>query len=387
MEATMWNNKVVTLDQFLIEQHLSKLESNYFFLHQIQNIHEQYSFFYDETNNIGKLYLSHNEKLNIEDKKLKDDFILGGIVFRGNSLPSYENLRDILGIQKEQQELKSKNFIKKNFSYTMKSEKIGKILKILKESRAFLHFKHANILFYSIVDIVDSIPQAIEFHVFLEKNRELKDWLFFCVKDNLDIFKKIALKYEFPNIPQEKHYRFIKELANKMPILCLNSDWYGLMSLIDSKVDLTFLQYETTNNWCNDFPIFYLTTPSTFIHSKHVFDIELTVMDRLQYNQDEKSKIIEFTDSANSIHIQLSDIMMGIVRQFLSYIKNQSIEKIDTFLDKMTEMQKNNLKLFTELITRSLQESHGFVMHIAPISEKRTFDMFLYKLQKFFSIS
>ena len=117
-------------------------------------------FFYDETNNIRKLYLT-NSKENFLNSE-QNPFILGGLATPQN-LQNDENFKSSidelfkkLGIQKTQKEVKFKHIAHGNFDSILKSKKLNIILDwILKENLVF-HFMLLDVIHWSLIDIIES---------------------------------------------------------------------------------------------------------------------------------------------------------------------------------------------------------------------------------------
>ncbi|HFY9719855.1 TPA: hypothetical protein ACIGP1_004157, partial [Klebsiella pneumoniae] len=79
---------------------------------RLKNTDEVYTFYYDETNNIRKLYLK-GSGFNV---KKADNFILAGILHKGLSTDSdYSTLFQMLNLQKNIHELKLKHVAKGGF--------------------------------------------------------------------------------------------------------------------------------------------------------------------------------------------------------------------------------------------------------------------------------
>ncbi|EHF3472149.1 hypothetical protein J1C15_003145, partial [Proteus mirabilis] len=75
----------------------------------LQNTDEVYTFYYDETNNIRKLYLK-DSGFNVNKA---DNFILAGILHKGrNTSCDYSTLFQMLNLQKSTHELKLKHVAK-----------------------------------------------------------------------------------------------------------------------------------------------------------------------------------------------------------------------------------------------------------------------------------
>ena len=74
------------------------------------SIDNSYVFFYDETNNIRKLYILDDKTFNSEPIV----FVLGGIVYKNNRV-NFDELKNLLKIQKSNNDIKLKHIAKGEF--------------------------------------------------------------------------------------------------------------------------------------------------------------------------------------------------------------------------------------------------------------------------------
>ena len=130
--------------------------------HNLKKVDDVYTFYYDETNNIRKLYLTE-AGLNIEQA---DNFVLAGIVHKGLICNAdYSTLFNKLGLQKTTKELKLKHVAKGNFLAMLGSKKLNLILKWLTENNFYIHYFNLNLMYWSLADrngppILDSLISA-----------------------------------------------------------------------------------------------------------------------------------------------------------------------------------------------------------------------------------
>ena len=110
-----------------------------------------FTFYYDETNNIKKFYVKENEF----NHTFTANFVLGGLVHEGEA-PNTQPLIDSFKLQKNAKEVKFKHIAKGGFLDCLKSWKLTLFLQFLKDSNLYVHYSSINILYWSIVDIVDS---------------------------------------------------------------------------------------------------------------------------------------------------------------------------------------------------------------------------------------
>ena len=108
-------------------------------------------FYYDETNNFGKVYITQ-EEFNVS---IESNFVLGGII-DNEELIEFEEFRKSLKLQANVNELKFKNIATGSFTDCLKSWKLKMYLEFITDSEFDVHFSSLNILYFGIVDIVDS---------------------------------------------------------------------------------------------------------------------------------------------------------------------------------------------------------------------------------------
>ena len=152
-------------------------------LQEIPPFDEEYDFYYDETGNCRKFSLKENG-FNFNDA-INKNFILGGIAIKQKQEPlNFDFLYSDLGFVKdEQDELKFKNVYhnSKNFLDFIGSNRATAFLKWLNNNNIYIHYLTLNNLYYSLVDIVDSLEteEIIKFNV------KLKNALYNFVKQHI----------------------------------------------------------------------------------------------------------------------------------------------------------------------------------------------------------
>ena len=109
-------------------------------------------------------------------------------------------LYKIFRYQPSQKELKFKHLYhnSSDFLSFMKSDRLTKFIKWLDESSLYIHYSTMNNLFYSLVDIIDSLYEthpmcAIYFP-------EIKSAFYDFVLQHQDEVVNILIKYTYPNV-------------------------------------------------------------------------------------------------------------------------------------------------------------------------------------------
>lgn len=126
---------------------------------------ERYIFYYDESNNCRKFW--------VDDVKMQfnadytADFVLAGVVKKKdeNIIASLEMFRQPLKLQGNVNEIKfNKHFSKRDFFECVKERRLFEILSWINASTLYIHYFHVNNLYYTLVEIFDSVvrPDEIE---------------------------------------------------------------------------------------------------------------------------------------------------------------------------------------------------------------------------------
>ena len=328
------------------------------------NIDDGYTFYYDETNNIRRLHLT-DRGLNIPEYK---NFVLAGIVHRGKRRSiDFSSLKTQLELQKSVTELKLKHICKGDFLDLLNSKKLELIFKWLLDRDIFIHYLNLDVLYWSIVDIVDSI--LLENMEFLHHS-EIKNDLYNIIKQDTALSAKLLYGYEYPNIPEEKIKNFTFDLLdlikNQKDTLSEEKAerLIKLISRASSLDELPFITNEESNVLIGDFSKFFLYRIYAFKNSEHIFDNEDSISKKLN---DLKLSVngapfcnFQFTDSKLEFAVQISDVIAGYLGKYFTYINRSTKYKIVVDKFQLNYQQKNNLNLLRDLIDRSDDICNGF---------------------------
>lgn len=181
--------------------------------HQISFMNSAMYFYYDETGNCRKFWL-RNGTVNSLDA-VKNDFIIGGIVFEDESKIDVNKLFNDLHLQSNQKELKLKHFQNKgnDFLSIIDNEKMTIFLDWLINSDLYIHYSALNNMYYALVDIVDTLcdefPEIVPFY-----HHKLKAKLNKFALDNFDSFVALLSKYGYPDLQLDQMELFCNELAS-----------------------------------------------------------------------------------------------------------------------------------------------------------------------------
>lgn len=351
----------------------------------LKNLDKNYIFFYDETNNIRRYYLKE-DKFN---ESIKTNFILGGLVFEKEILTDFKTLFESFKLQDNISEVKLKHIATGDFEDCLKSKKISLLLEFILKNNCYLHFSTLNFLYFSTVDIIDSLIEAsqIEYDPFI--NRILKNDLYLIIKNNQEIFIPFLYEYEYPNIKEERVIEFINKFIEHINKFELDMGLKTILMLLEKSKktqNLTFIMNEENHTLINEFSIFYSRTVYLFKESKHYFDKEDSIEPLLNAysftSQGIKICNYEFIDSNNNLLIQTSDILVGLIGKYYNFINEFKITEINDKINQLNEIQNKNLILFFELLSKSENYSKAFIHQTISNDDISKIDFITKKLKK-----
>ncbi len=170
-----------------------------------------FTFYYDETNNIRKLYVREFDF----NSSLNSNFVLGGLVYEGTK-PDINTLFDKLNLQNNITEVKLKHIAKGGFLDCLKSEKLNVFLKYLLDNNLHIHYFSLNLLYWSIVDIVDSaiVNSEVAMQLGINFSNNLKNDLYKLAKLEIESVTELFYNSDYPNIKNESVLEFIEKLTS-----------------------------------------------------------------------------------------------------------------------------------------------------------------------------
>lgn len=350
-----------------------------------------FTFYYDETNNIKKFYVRENDF----NYTFTANFVLGGLAHLGQS-PDVQPLIDSFKQQKTAKEVKFKHIASGDFLDCLKSEKLKLFLQFVKESNLYVHYSSLNILYWSIVDIVDSAIISSESAKQLGPQfaNHLKNDLYKLSRLEIDLVIQLFYKFEYPNIKNESVLPFIEELTSLFDGYIETSEYhFGLESLrqilkeAKKKGSLPFIMDEDDYILLNDLSQFYLRPIYLFKNSTHIFDNEDSISEILNdyriLDNNEEIKNYTFVDSQSNLLIQLSDVFVGIMGKLTNYLNTSSREKIDTDLSSSSDIQKINIGLLMDVIDKSHDTNIGFIHNTDSFEEMSKMDKIRHNIKKY----
>ena len=330
-----------------------------------------YTIYCDESSNAIKFrFKDETGKLNVD---WRNDFVLAGIAYEGDTPPfDIDKLFASFKLQKTVTDAKLKIISDYNgedvnrFVDILKSKKVNLLLNALWNSNTYIHWSTQSLLYFSLVDIVDSVM-----NIPLMSNG-IKNVLYKYVRFDLDYFLEFLARYSYPNIKKKKVEDFCEEfilwIESIEPLsqedeFCLEFLRQGAKSSKKSG-DLLFLTENRDNLLIENFVPIYASRLGEFPSSTIYFDkcgiAEENIDALANVFCNIKKPTYVFLDSTNNRWTQLCDFVSGIIAALLAFVNENDIDKISAVIEAFDETQKHNLKLLTKLIRKSSTKNKYF---------------------------
>lgn len=335
-------------------------------------------FYYDETNNIRKLRLNETDF----NAPIDNDFVLGGVMhFDDSFVFDFDSLKKDLRLQSTAKELKFKHITNKtDFLSCLSQSKVQIFLQWLYRSELYLHYSTTNSLYFAIVDIIGDIEDIFPIPCFLFS---MKNELYKLARTNYDVFYRLLKSHGYPNIDKDSIAPFYQGIIDLIDTNSVNhsSQLKQLRQLFinaRSQDNLVLLQDNPKDIILDDYHSFYLRSLGTFPTAYHLFDHEYLIEEQFnKYDQicydGIQYKNFDFIDSKDSPLIQVSDCIIALVGKYQTFINNLDPTTIEDTLSCLNPQQKNNLKLFAQIIKKSLDIS-DLLVHSVNSSESGEID-------------
>lgn len=329
--------------------------------------------YFDETGNQKTFYITE------DGYNIPDDihFVLGGIVTSGVTVTADE-IKSVFRMQPNQKEIKSKHIYDGDFARIMNSKKLTPFFNLIISKGLFFHFQHCNLMWFALVNIIDSVKNPLVYQC----NAELKSVLYLVYKENRDAFHKVIYDFKYPNIQNGKIPDFYERLLKiaECSIAQHKDDRYHpllvnlVQCLLYGTMQQTAASIQDEAEWMllkrmGDFYLsnLYLYTRSTQIYDKES-DIE-KFMDNV-LKDCLPNTILPFTkvDSIDEPMVQLSDIAVGVLSRYFKFL-DRSFENIITDFKNFNVLQKQNFKLLNDILRASLSHNPLFIHSVCSSEE------------------
>lgn len=346
--------------------------------YHLPNVDKSYTFYYDETNNVRKLYLTPTG-MNI---RRPDCFVLGGIVHRGSPRSiTLTELHAALRLQPSVKEIKLKHLGTGGFLNLLGSPKVETFLAWLAAQEFLLHYQVIDLLYWSIVDIVDSILAEIGEPVLMAAHLLLKDSLYTVLRDDIDRTSDLLGRYNYPDVGSERRPAFIAELRDVVehhePLL-EHFSFYMLKGLLQAarRLDsLPYLEDETPNVLIDGFGSFFLNRLCLFTKAQHVLDDEKQIEAYLESlplcDNGVPLRHFRFANSQSEPGVQLSDPIAGLLGKLFSHLNRTPFDELEGEMGSLTNQQRRSLILLVGLLDTSTDECPGFAQYVISAEDRQ----------------
>lgn len=353
---------------------------------QLRRADDKFTFYYDETNNIRKFYLTEHGT-NVAEHK---NFVLGGIVLtEGQILPDIAPLRAQLRMQKNAPEIKFAHVAKGDFEQVLTSIKLKIVLSWIVENGILIHYSSVNIIYWAIVDIIDSILSEPEFESYLPHHQSMKNELYRLTNYDKQAFLALMKRHRYPDIHRDKTADFIADVAvfldayspddDNIPALMLKA----LIEKSASLPELASLVDNEENILIESFQGFYTRPIMLFKNAIHVFDQEIQIEKSLsstKFFDGARQVNFSFSDSKNEPGIQIADVVTGFLGKYQNFVEENTLPELVKRKSSWSETQIINFNLLRQLIDLSDDVSNAFIHRTTAMDSAWKNDTFMHNL-------
>ncbi|RUX51481.1 hypothetical protein EOA33_06095 [Mesorhizobium sp. M4A.F.Ca.ET.050.02.1.1] len=213
-------------------------------------------------------------------------------------------------------------------------------------------------------------------HYLLAVAPQLKNDLHTLLRHDYDDTVDIFIRYRYPDVGPERRPAFVAELLDLLEHRRELLPHFNYMMLkgvlqIAERLDaLPYLEDETPNVLIESFARFYVQRLCLFKNSQHILDVEEIVKERIERSsftdRDRELKHFRFAVSHDEPGIQLSDIIVGILGKFLSFVCSSDDAGLMAARRGLGERQQRSLSLLNALLDRSVAENKAFALRAQP---------------------
>ena len=341
------------------------------------NNQTKYVFYYDESNNCRKFWVDDSKQQFNTDYTA--DFVLAGLVKKEEDTVdvSLETFRKPLKLQGNVEEIKFKRlYAKGDFLQCVKEKRLFETLSWIDKSPFYIHYTNVNNLFYTLVEIFDSIVKPDEISEFGYDYFKMKSVFYHMFKGKADELQILMFKYKYPNIQREDVEAFCNELlfllGSRRKMKEEEKFLAGMLARASKSDELVFLHDNDDYIMQENYAEFYADPIRKYQKSTHIFDEETTVQDivKRQIAQGENmADNFKFVKSETDIFVQLSDVVAGILGKLFKYINSTSVSQCRKDIEGLSKLQVDNVLLIDKLRMEAARENPGFLCSIAPLDE------------------
>ena len=338
------------------------------------NNQTKYVFYYDESNNCRKFWVDDSKQQFNTDHTA--DFVLAGLVRKEEEKveASLETFRKPLKLQANVEEIKFKNlYAKGDFLQCVKERRLFETLSWIDKSPFYIHYTNVNNLFYTLVEIFDSIVKPDEISEFGYDYFKMKSVFYYMFKGKADALQILMFKYKYPNIQREDVEAFCNDLlfllGSRREMKEEEKFLAGMLARAAQSDELVFLHDNDDYVMQENYAEFYADPIRKYQKSRHIFDEETTVQDIVKKQIAMGKNMADnfnFVKSETDIFVQLSDVVAGILGKLFKYINSTSVNQRRRDVEGLSKLQVENILLIDKLRMEADRENPGFLCSIGP---------------------
>lgn len=345
----------------------------------------KFSFFYDETNNAGHVMLNETGFPTEADRT----FVLGGIVLdAGRKIENIDELRRSIKLQSNAGELKFRHVAYGDYEDILSSKKLASFLSWLSETGACVHYSLMNILYWSLIDIIESLMH--EDALVSMVHMQLKSELFKIVVLSQAEFMMMLHSFDYPNLAQARVKEFMGEVLAFID-RHVPDESGGMAALLRKTIaqgaqrgELVFLHSNETHELVDNFGVHFAHRVVLFKNASHTFDRETSIekfFKSLEIRDGQRVLDYRFVDSKDEVCIQVSDVVAGLFGKHFDYAHRQSLSTIRARKARFSEQQRQNLAAVRALIDRSDDVSPGFLHGVTTLDAHAKSEFLLFDVE------
>ena len=338
------------------------------------NNQTKYVFYYDESNNCRKFWVDDSKQQFNTDHTA--DFVLAGLVRKEEEKveASLETFRKPLKLQANVEEIKFKNlYAKGDFLQCVKERRLFETLSWIDKSPFYIHYTNVNNLFYTLVEIFDSIVKPDEISEFGYDYFKMKSVFYYMFKGKADALQILMFKYKYPDIQREDVEAFYNDLlfllGSRREMKEEEKFLAGMLARAAQSDELVILHDNDDYVMQENYAEFYADPIRKYQKSRHIFDEETTVQDIVKKQiamGENMADNFKFVKSETDIFVQLSDVVAGILGKLFKYINSTSVNQRRRDVEGLSKLQVENILLIDKLRMEADRENPGFLCSIGP---------------------
>ena len=343
----------------------------------LTGIDDVYTLYYDETNNVRRLHV-RPDGLNVKDPQC---FVLGGVGHTGTARDlDIGGLRRSLHIQPSAKEIKFEQIAHGEFHKLIGSNKLTAFLHWVKDQGLLVHYFALDPLYWSMVDIIDSIAGAAADGQLMMYAPHLKNDLYTIFRHDIAWTVNFYQRHAYPNIAPEGRLAFLRELIDRLSDcedLLPHFNYQMLRGVLQmgKKLDeLVFIENETPHVLIDEFTGFFLKRISLFKTSQHILDVEEVIREKFAgyafENEGALLDIHHFVDSKSEPGVQVSDVVVGVLGKVFSFATHTSRDALNDFRRSLSASQRANLALLGQLTEDTIDFSAAFAHRVISIEDE-----------------